>query len=275
MPDSTPPDATLPDAEDAVFGDAYADAYDALYRDKDYDAECDVLERAFAERADGPVRRILDAGCGTGGHALRLARRGYTVVGVDLSHAMLAHARAKAEPGLDVAFLAGDLRALPAALAGDGDGGFDAAVVLFAVLGYLVTTDDLRVALAGLRRALRVGGLLVFDGWYGPAVLADPPGERLRVLDGGDGKTVLRAASGVLDPLRHRCTVSYRLWTLDGDRVAGRAEERHEMRFFFPLELEALLTEAGFAAPTVGAFPDLDRPPDAASWTFIAAARAV
>jgi len=260
MPDPPPSGA-------AVFGDAYADAYDALYRDKDYDAECDVLERAFAERAEGPVRRVLDLGCGTGGHALRLARRGYAVVGVDRSAPMLARARARvaAEPGPEATFREGDLRNLPEAL-GPDEPPFDAAVVLFAVLGYLVTTADLRTALAGIRRSLRTGGLLVFDGWYGPAVLADPPGERLRVLDVGEGRTVLRAASGRLDPLRHRCTVSYRLWTLDGDRVAGRAEERHEMRFFFPLELEALLTEAGFAAPAVGAFPDLDRPPDAASW---------
>lgn len=258
------------------FGDAYALSYDALYRDKDYDAECDAVERAFAERADGPVRSVLDLGCGTGSHALRLARRGYAVTGVDLSEPMLARARAKAaaEPGLDAAFRGGDLRALGDALDADA-GPFDAAVVLFAVLGYLGTNADLRAALAGVRGALRPGGLLVFDGWYGPAVLADPPGERVRVLDVGDGRTVLRAASGTLDPLHHRCTVDYRLWTLDGDRVLSQAEERHEMRFFFPLELELLLEDAGFAAPALGAFPDLDRPPDAGSWTFIAAARAV
>ena len=259
---------------DAPFGDAYALAYDALYRDKDYDAECEVVERAFAERADGPVRRVLDLGCGTGGHALRLARRGYAVTGVDLSAPMLDRARAKAEPGLDVAFHQGDIRALDAALGPDA-GPFDAAVVLFAVLGYLPANADLQAALAGIRRALRPGGLLVFDGWYGPAVLADPPGERVRVLDVGDGRTVLRSASGTLDPLHHRCTVDYRLWTLDGDRVVAHAEERHEMRFFFPLELALLLEGAGFEAPVLGAFPELDRPPDVGSWTFVAAARAV
>lgn len=259
------PDPTL-------FGAAYADAYDALYRDKDYDAECDVLEQAFAERADGAVRTVLDVGCGTGGHALRLARRGYAVTGVDRSAAMLAHARAAAEPG--TTFAEGDLRDVPVAL-GPDTAPFDAAVVMFAVLGYLTETADVRSALAGLRSVLRPGGLLVFDGWYGPAVLADPPGERLRVLDVGGGRTLLRAATGTLDPLRHRCTVDYRLWTLDGDRVAAQAEERHAMRFFFPLELEALLADAGFGHVALGAFPDLGRPPDAGSWTFIAAARAL
>lgn len=40
-----------------------------------------------------PEQRILDMGCGTGRHALELARRGYTVTGVDLSDGMLAQAQ--------------------------------------------------------------------------------------------------------------------------------------------------------------------------------------
>jgi cyclopropane fatty-acyl-phospholipid synthase-like methyltransferase len=43
-----------------------------------------------------PDQRILDMGCGTGRHALELARRGYRVTGVDLSDGMLAQARAAA-----------------------------------------------------------------------------------------------------------------------------------------------------------------------------------
>ena len=58
------------------FGPEYADAYDALYADKDYDAECDLLERIF-RRVGRPVRTVLDLGCGTGAHAVRLAQRGY------------------------------------------------------------------------------------------------------------------------------------------------------------------------------------------------------
>lgn len=57
-----------------------------------------------------PAQRILDMGCGTGRHALELARRGYRVVGVDLSDGMLAEARrAAAEEGLTgVVFQQGD-----------------------------------------------------------------------------------------------------------------------------------------------------------------------
>jgi len=37
-----------------------------------------------------PSSRILDIGCGTGRHAVELARRGYKVTGVDISSGMLA-----------------------------------------------------------------------------------------------------------------------------------------------------------------------------------------
>jgi len=60
----------------------YASAYDFLYQDKDYEKECDFIESIFV-RYSGNVKRVLDLGCGTGGHALILVRRGYHIVGVD------------------------------------------------------------------------------------------------------------------------------------------------------------------------------------------------
>ncbi|MCX8108650.1 MAG: methyltransferase domain-containing protein, partial [Verrucomicrobiae bacterium] len=68
-----------------VFGEIYAEAYDSLYKEKDYDLEVSLLERLFQEYRAGAVHRILDVGCGTGNHAIRLAQRGYQVTGVDQS----------------------------------------------------------------------------------------------------------------------------------------------------------------------------------------------
>lgn len=57
--------------------------------------------------------RILDVGCGTGRHAIELAKRGYSVTGVDLSVNMLDKAREKAtEAGVQVDFQVADARNL-------------------------------------------------------------------------------------------------------------------------------------------------------------------
>lgn len=56
---------------------------------------------------------ILDIGCGTGRHAIELARRGYRVTGIDLSPSQIEQARAKiVKGGLAPDFRVGDARAL-------------------------------------------------------------------------------------------------------------------------------------------------------------------
>jgi ubiquinone/menaquinone biosynthesis C-methylase UbiE len=52
-----------------------------------------LLERRL--RAHG-ARRVLDVACGTGQHAIALARAGFDAVGVDASDAMVARARENA-----------------------------------------------------------------------------------------------------------------------------------------------------------------------------------
>ena len=60
------------------------------------------------------ARRVLDAACGSGGHALWLAGQGYNVVGTDASPVMIALAKRKAsDAGLDVRFETTDLSGLP------------------------------------------------------------------------------------------------------------------------------------------------------------------
>jgi 2-polyprenyl-3-methyl-5-hydroxy-6-metoxy-1,4-benzoquinol methylase len=55
--------------------------------------ECDFIEN---EIGYNKASRILDIGCGTGRHSIELAKRGYTVVGIDLSESQLKRAKEKA-----------------------------------------------------------------------------------------------------------------------------------------------------------------------------------
>jgi SAM-dependent methyltransferase len=248
-----------------VFGEGYAAAYDELYHDKDYAAECDLIEDVFRAHALSPVRRVLDLGCGTGGHAVRLAERGYAVVGVDRSDQMLAHARERSEA---VQFRQGDMTSV------DLGQTFDGVLIMFAVLGYLTDNTSVRKALHASRRHLVEGGLLFADVWYGPAVLAQRPSERVKVIPTpGDGR-VIRAASGELDTRRNLCTVHYQLWRLEGAKLTAEVREVHAMRYFFEPELQAFLSDAGFELLRIGGFPRLDEEPSERTWNVAFVARA-
>jgi SAM-dependent methyltransferase len=211
------------------------------------------------------VRRVLDLGCGTGRHAEQLIRRGYEVVGVDASEAMLEAARARL-PG--ATFVDGDIKSVSL------EAEFDAALLMFAVLGYQLSNADVLAALGTARRHMRAGGVLFFDVWYGPAVLAQRPTDRVRVQTVGGNERVLRMATPALDTRAHACTVQYHVWRLSGDRVLEEASEQHRMRYFFPLELELLLQCAGFDLLRLGGFPDLDEEPSESTWNVAVIARA-
>jgi SAM-dependent methyltransferase len=102
---------------------------------------------------------VLDAACGTGHHAIALARKGHQVVGTDLSSAMVERARENAAAsGADVTFVnvgLGNLAALGRA--------FDMTLCLGNSLPHLLTQSALDEALADFATVIRPGGLLVIQ----------------------------------------------------------------------------------------------------------------
>jgi SAM-dependent methyltransferase len=253
-----------------VFGPGYADLYDTLYSDKDYSVECDMVERAFREFGAAPVRSILDLGCGTGSHAIPLALRGYDVIGVDRSEAMLVHAQSKAADADvtgHVQFVAGDVRSVEAGRT------VDAVLIMFSVLGYQYSDDDVLATLSTARRHLRQGGELIFDVWYGPAVLSQRPEERVKRITSDQGE-IIRRASSELHEEDHLCTVRYHVQQT-ADASGAQVEEEHQVRYFFPDELERFLSVSGFVLQRLGAFPNYEVDPDQTTWNVLAVATAV
>lgn len=253
----------------AVFGQAYAEAYDLVYREKDYEEECRLLVRLFQEYGgNGSIHRILDLGCGTGNHAVRLAARGFEVVGVDRSAEMLRIAEDKIrESGVHLRVRHSDICEIHLAET------FDAALMMFAVLGYQERDTDVVRALQAARRHLRPTGLLVFDVWHGPAVLAQRPDRRVRKILTDHGE-VTRISSGTLATDHQVCTVEISVQVVSGNRVVQQTTERHSMRYFFPNELKRLLAEGGFRLLRLGGFPEFDREPDEGTWNVMAVAEA-
>lgn len=246
-----------------TFGPTYADAYDALYADKDYEAECDLIELLAAQHGRGSAT-ILDLGCGTGRHAIVLAGRGSAVTGVDVSAEMLQLAERRAAEvgvqGLDL--MVGDVRNFRI------DRRYDVVLLMFAVLGYQVTDVDVASTLETAAIHLNPGGVVVFDVWHGPAVEALGPSVRTKSVPHGE-ITIRRRALGVLDPTTHTCAVDYTIEQIAQDQVIQTNHERHQMRYFFQDELGAMARQAGLEVVMASAFPDIDRPASGADWNAL------
>ncbi len=101
--------------------------------------------------------RILDVGCGTGRHAIELAKRGYGVTGIDLSADQVTRANEKARQfGVSVNFYIQDARTISYI------GEFDLAIMICEGAFPLMETDEMNFEiLVNVTRALKVGGKLI------------------------------------------------------------------------------------------------------------------
>ena len=137
----------------------YFDAWQVAFGGPYDDLILPRLVRALGRFAP-EARRVIDLGIGTGDLVIALARRGYDVVGVDVSPPMLAVAREKiAAAGLarPPALLECDIRELrlvPPA---------DAAVCVYTVVNQLTGDDDLERLFGAVRSSLVAGGLFAFE----------------------------------------------------------------------------------------------------------------
>jgi 2-polyprenyl-3-methyl-5-hydroxy-6-metoxy-1,4-benzoquinol methylase len=249
-----------------VFG-TYGEYYDIFYDDKDYEQECDFIQEIFKKYSSFPVKSILDAGCGTGGHSLPLAFRGYKVTGIDASPVMIRKAREKAkEAGVNPTFHSLDIRDF------DLKKKFDACISMFAVLNYLTETKDLLEALKSIGGHLKPASIFTFDFWNGLAVLRILPSVRVKVVE-RDGKRVIRTVHPEMDALHHICKSHYHVLVTKGENIVDEFEETHTVRYFFPQEIAHYLDDAGFELLKFCPFLNLKGTVDENEWNVTAIAR--
>jgi ubiquinone/menaquinone biosynthesis C-methylase UbiE len=123
-----------------------------------YSEKMAELLPAVLERFGVEPQTILDLACGEGTFATAMAKKGFQVTGVDLSFHMLQFARERAKKeNAGVEFLLQDMRSLPS------EERFDLVTCWFDSLNYLLELEDLKTAFAGVYRALKRGGLFIFD----------------------------------------------------------------------------------------------------------------
>jgi SAM-dependent methyltransferase len=133
----------------------YPEYYDLAFAD-DTRGEADFIAAACQRYAIGPVRRMLEPGCGGGRLVVELARRGYHVLGFDNNEKMLAHLNTRIARGkLSAEAFAGDMTKfrLPQKV--------DAIFNTFNTFRHLTTDAAALSHLRSAATALRKGGIYV------------------------------------------------------------------------------------------------------------------
>jgi predicted TPR repeat methyltransferase len=212
-----------------------AGVYDEIVIDPCHARWASFLHELWSADPAG-VRSVLDLCCGTGLLAGELITRGYRVVGVDASEAMLALARERL--GTEVALSRMTLPDLAI------DDVFDAAVCTFDGLNYL-TPGDLRLTLEAVSLSLRPAGWLVFDLHTDAMMDFTVSNPVVAGESAGHGFVITSA----VDPDARTCDTTIELTRpRDGDPFS----EHHRQYFHAETEVRTSLEDAGFAVTAVG-----------------------
>jgi SAM-dependent methyltransferase len=212
-----------------------AGVYDEIVVDPSHGRWASFLDELWRADPEG-VRSVLDLCCGTGLLAGELIARGYRVVGVDASDAMLALARERLGPEVVLSRMT-----LPDL---EVEAVFDAAVCTFDGFNYL-TPDELRLTIAALADRLRPGGWLVFDLHTDAMMDFTISHPVVAGESAGNGFVI----SSAVDPDTRTCDTTIELTRpRDGDPFC----ERHRQYFHAETDVRASLRDAGFAVAAVG-----------------------
>lgn len=215
----------------------FSEFYDALTANVSYDTVSQVLS-SLLTRYGKSRGLLLDLACGTGSVSVRMAQKGYEVIGVDLSPEMLSEAQNKAySAGQNILFLCQDMTAL------DLYGTVDAAVCTLDGLCHLPDEESVFAALQKVSLFMNPGGVFLFDVnsvYKHRAVL----GNNTFVYDTDDVYCVWQNTL-----LSDGVTVQMDLDFFEPVSDAGdyvRQSERFTERAYPKETLEAMLKKAGF-----------------------------
>ena len=210
-----------------------AASYDRLTNDVPYPQILEFLEALLQAQGKHP-ETVLDLACGTGSLSVLLAKKGYRVIAADMSEDMLTEAQSKADELEENRpfFIRQRMERLrlPEPV--------DCAVCCLDSLNYITDPALCKQAVARVWRALRPGGVFLFD--------VNTP-EKLRAMD---GQVFLDEDDDVFCVWRGEyadrvCRYGLDLFRREGDRWL-RSFEEHLEYAYTPEELTAYLTEAGF-----------------------------
>ncbi len=217
---------------EALF-ENYGEKYDGECFTQGTMGECDFLEKEFGHDKS---LKILDIGCGTGRHDIELAKRGYSVTGIDLSDSQLERAEKKAsEAGVKVKFMQHDARNLPFR------DEFHVAIMLCEGGFPLMETDEMNFEiLKSAANSLKTGGKFIFTTLNGLFPLYHSV-EEFCDNEKGEGNATYRSNTFDLMTFRDHNITEFT------DDLGNKKTLDCNERYYVPSEITWLLKTLGFS----------------------------
>lgn len=211
--------------------------YFDLYEEEDTAIAPKQVEQLMALLDMRSPAKILDLCCGYGRHSIELARKGFEVVGVDISEKQVQHARERADRvEVKVDFRVGDARAL------EFRSEFDFVINMFVSFGFFQSRDEDAAMLESVFRALKPTGRFLMDFWNREREIRGfQPTYFERIRD------VLILKEWEFDHLEGRLNWKNTALFPDG----GREMFEHSVRAYTVAELKELLETVGLKVESV------------------------
>ena len=231
---------------------AYGEGFAAVYASPRYTVFSQRLARLALDvinELGAPDTELLDLACGAGAGSVVLAKAGYRVSGIDRSETIIARARelaAKQNVPLDLSVQ--DMRSFAAQRQ------YDVVTCLFDALNYITEENDLSAVFGSVARALRGGGLFVFD-MNTQTGLKERWGTRDRVFT--NRADVFEVNQSSFDDAASTNTTVTTIFVREpGTDLFRRYSEVHRERAYTVPTITGLLEQAGFDVSKVYGLPD-------------------
>ncbi|MDK2798735.1 MAG: hypothetical protein PWQ70_354 [Clostridiales bacterium] len=202
--------------------------------DVDYNQWVDYIEAIFKKYNVHP-NLILELACGTGNITTRLAKRGYEMIGIDLSEDMLNVAVQKArDMDLDILYIHQDMTKF------ELYGTVDAILCLMDSINYIIKEEDLIKMFKLVRNYLNPGGLFIFD-INSQYKLKEILGNNIFVVDEND---IFYVWENNYNQKSEICEFYLTFFIKEGERYS-RVDEFHKERVYTTFTIRKCLEAAG------------------------------
>ena len=150
----------------------YAKYYDNIYSDKNYCNETKYLIKIIKKFTN--KKKVLEVGCGSGGHAIEFSKLGYQILGLDKSSYMIKIAKRKSKK---TKFIVKD------AVQFNFNRKFNIVILNFHVINFIKKKVDLKIFFQNCHKSLSKNGLLIFDFINKDALQIFKPKNKLKIIN--------------------------------------------------------------------------------------------